>query len=76
MTSILTSRFLINLQEVEHKLAGSSSLLSGELEIWHSTTRDSRGFLDSFRGNISFNDDYVGDDGEEAMEVVADSGVV
>ena len=76
VTSILTSRFLINLQKVEHKLAGSSSLLSEEIEIWHSVSKDSRGFLDSFRGNISFNDDYVGDDGEEAMEVVADSGVV
>ena len=75
MTSILTSRFLINLQKVEHKLAGSSSLLSEEIEIWHSVSKDSRGFLDSFGADISLDDDNIGDDGEEAMEDVTDSGI-
>ena len=75
VTSILTSRFLINLQKVEHKLADSSSLLSGEIQIWHSVSKDSRGFLDSFGGDISLDDDNIGDDGEEAMEDVTDSGI-
>ena len=76
ITSILTSRFLINLQEVKHKLAGSSRSLSGELEFRHTTSRGSRGFLESFGGEISFNGDNVGDDDEEAAEVVADSGTM
>ena len=72
ITSILTSRFLINLQEVKQKLAGSSRSLSGELEFRHSTSRNSGGFLESFEGQISFDGGNVGGDDEEAMEVTAE----
>ena len=75
MTSILTSRFLIDLQEVKHKLAGSSRSLSGEFECRYSISRDPCGFLDSFGGDISLDDDNIGDDGEEAIEDVTDSGI-
>ena len=73
MTSILTARFLINLQEVKQKLAGSTRSLSGELEFQHSTSRNSSGFFDSFGGEISFDGDYAGDNDEEAAEVVAEA---
>ena len=76
ITSILTSRFLINLQEVKQKLAGSSRSLSGELEFQHGTSRNSGGFLESFGGEISFDGDYAEDDEEEAEEVVAEEAVV
>ena len=72
MTAILTSRFLINLQEVKQRLAGSSRSLSGELEFRHGTSRNSVGFIDSFGGEILFDGDYVGDIDEEAAEVAAE----
>ena len=72
MTSILTARFLINLQEVKQKLAGSTRSLSGDLEFRHSTSTDTGGFFDSFGGQISFDGDY-GDNDEEAVEVVAEA---
>ena len=76
MTTILTVRFLINLQEVKRRLAGSTRSLSGELEFRHGTSRNSDGFLDSFGGEISFDGDNVGDNEEEAVEVVAEEVVV
>ena len=76
MTSILTARFLINLQEVKQKLAGSSRSLSGELEFQHDTSRNSGGFMDSFGGEISFDGDYVGDNNAEAVEAAAEEAVV
>ena len=71
MTSILTARFLINLQEVKQKLAGSTRSLSGELEFRHGISRHSSGFIDSFGGEISFGGDYIGDHEEEVVEVAA-----
>ena len=76
MTSILTSRFLINLQEVKQRLAGSNRSLSEELQFQHGTSRNSGGFIDSFGGEISFDGDNVGDNEEEAVEVVAEEVVV
>ena len=73
MTSILTARFLINLQEVKQRLADSSRSLSGELEFQHGTPRNSGGFLDSFGGEISFDGDYVGDNDEEGADVAAET---
>ena len=73
MTSILTARFLINLQEVKQKLAGSTRLSSGELEFQHSASRNSGGFFDAFGGEISFDGDYVGDNDEGAAEVAAEA---
>ena len=73
MTSILTARFLINLQEVKQKLAGSTRSLSGELEFQHGTSRNPGGLIDSFGGEISFDGDYVGDIDEEAAEVAAEA---
>ena len=73
MTSILTARFLINLQEVKQKLAGSTRSLSGEVEFRHGIFRHSSGFIDSFGGEISFDGDYAGDNDEEAAEVVAEA---
>ena len=73
ITSILTARFLINLQEVKQRLAGSSRSLSGELEFQHVTSEHSGGFFDSFGGEISFHSDYVGDNDEEAVEVAAEA---
>ena len=76
ITSILTSRFLINLQEVNHKLADSSPSLPGELEFRQSTSRHSDGFFGSFGGEISFDGDYVEDAGDEvAAEVMAEGAV-
>ena len=73
MTSILTARFLINLQEVKQRLAGSARSLSGELEFQRGTSRNSGGFLDSFGGEISFDGDHVGDNVEEAAEVAVEA---
>ena len=73
MTSILTARFLINLQEVKQKLAGSTRSLSGEVEFRHGISRDSGDFFDSFGGEISFDGDHVGDNDEEAPEVAAEA---
>ena len=73
MTAILTSRFLINLQEVKQRLAGSARSLSGELEFRRSTSGTPGGFLDSFGGEISFDGDYVGENDEEAVEVAAEA---
>ena len=39
-------------------------------------SRNSRGLLQSFGGEISFDGDYAGDDGEEAVEVIANSGMM
>ena len=76
MTSILTSRFLINLQEVKQRLAGSSRSLSGELEFRHSTSRNSGGVLESFGGEISFDGDNVGYDDDEAGDIATEEAVV
>ena len=73
MTSILTARFLINLQEVKQRLADSSPSLSGELEFQHSRSRNSGGFLGSLGGNISFDGDHVEDDGDEAAAIAAEA---
>ena len=73
MTSILTARFLINLQEVKQKLAGSTRSISGELEFQHGTFRNPGGLIDSFGGEISFDVDDVGDIGEEVAEVAAEA---
>ena len=75
ITSILTSRFLINLQEVKQKLADSSPSLSGELEFQH-RSRSSGGFLGSFGGEISFDGDNVGDEDDEVAEVAAEATAV
>ena len=73
ITSILTSRFLINLQEVKQKLAGASQSFSEELEFQQSTSRNPGGFLESFEGHISFDGGNFGDDEEEAVEVLVES---
>ncbi|TBU29373.1 hypothetical protein BD311DRAFT_720521 [Dichomitus squalens] len=63
ITAVLTSRFLINLQEVKHKLAGSSrSLSGGELEFQHNASGNSDGFIGSFGRELSFGEDNVGDE--------------
>ena len=69
ITTILTSRFLINLQEVKQKLAGSSRSLSVQLEFGHSTSRNSANLFGSFGGEISFDGDNVRDDDAEGTEV-------
>ena len=76
LTSILTSRFLINLQEVKQRLAGSTRSLSAELEFQHGTSRNSGGFIDSFGGEISYDGDYVRDNNAEAVEAAAEEAVV
>ena len=64
ITTILTSRFLINLQEVKQKLAGTSLSLSAGLEFAHSTStsRTSSDFFESFGGELSFDSVNFGDD--------------
>ena len=69
ITSILTSRFLINLQEVKQRLAGSIRSISGELEFRDST---SGGFFESFGGQISFDGGNIGDDDEVVVEAMAE----
>ena len=41
----------------------------------HSPSRNSGGFLESFEGHISFDGDNIGDDDEEAVEVMAEGTV-
>ncbi|TBU29357.1 hypothetical protein BD311DRAFT_661383, partial [Dichomitus squalens] len=63
LTSILISRFLINLQKVKHTLEGSSRSMS-ELAFQSRASLDVDGFIGSLGAQLPFLDDHVneGDD--------------
>ena len=64
ITSILTSRFLINLQETQRKLAGSSTQLSlREVTFQPQTSRNAGHFIGSLGAQLSFH--QSDDDGNQ-----------
>ncbi|TBU42226.1 hypothetical protein BD309DRAFT_1037443 [Dichomitus squalens] len=70
LTSILTSRFLINLQKAQRKMAGSSQSVSlGELAFQAQTSGNTSRFIGSLGVQLSFYED-VGE-GENEVEVAS-----
>lgn len=66
LTSILTSRFLIDLQKAQRKLAASSRSVSlGEIEFQPQTSRNTSRFIGSLGAQLSFHED---DDVENEVE--------
>ncbi|TBU28279.1 hypothetical protein BD311DRAFT_722757 [Dichomitus squalens] len=59
LTSILTSRFLVNLQQVKHRLAGSSRSLSqmSEPAFQPQASRNMNGFIGSLGAQLSFDEE-------------------
>ncbi|TBU28239.1 hypothetical protein BD311DRAFT_839535 [Dichomitus squalens] len=58
LTAILTSRFLIDLQRTQRKLAGSSRSVSlGELVFQPQTSRNTNRFIGSLGAQLSFHED-------------------
>ncbi|EJF58115.1 hypothetical protein DICSQDRAFT_173211 [Dichomitus squalens LYAD-421 SS1] len=65
LTAIITSRFLIDLQRTQRKLAGSSRSVSlGELEFQPQTSRNTSRFIGSLGAQLSLHED-----GNEENEV-------
>ena len=67
LTSVLTSRFLIHLQNVKRRLAGSSRSISqmSDLAFRPHTARNMDGFIGSLGAQLSFYGDDTGEDEEE-----------
>ena len=57
LTSILTARFLLNLQETKRRLEPGSRLLEevSDIAFQSHVVGDSDGFMGSLRGQLSFN---------------------
>ena len=64
MTSILTSRFLINLQQVKNRLAGSTQSVSqiSELHFEPGASRNDPSFVGSIGAQLSFASDVNSED--------------
>ncbi|EJF61874.1 hypothetical protein DICSQDRAFT_169889 [Dichomitus squalens LYAD-421 SS1] len=67
LTAVLTWRFLINLQQVKRRLAGSSRSLSqvSELAFQSHASDNPEGFIASMGAHISFQEDDVEDNEED-----------
>ncbi|TBU43111.1 hypothetical protein BD309DRAFT_961413 [Dichomitus squalens] len=64
LTSILISRFLIDLQKVKRRLEGSSRSLS-ELAFRSHASQDMDGFIGSFGAQLPFFDDQFNEDEDQ-----------
>ncbi|EJF56580.1 hypothetical protein DICSQDRAFT_174805 [Dichomitus squalens LYAD-421 SS1] len=70
LTSILTSRFLINLQKAQRKLAGSSQSVSlGEVAFQPQTSRNTSRFIGSLGAQLSHHEHV--DEEENEIEVAS-----
>ena len=67
LTSILTSRILINLQRAKRRLAESSQSLSqmSELAFERGASRNGDGFIGSLGAELSFDEDDVENGSED-----------
>ena len=67
LTSVFTSRFLINLQKVKHRQTGSSQSLSqvSDLAFEPSATRTMDGFIGSLGAQLSFGEEDHVEGGSE-----------
>ena len=67
LTSVFTSRFLINLQNVKHRQTGSSQSLSqvSDLAFEPNATRTMDGFIGSLGAQLSFSEEDHVEGGSE-----------
>ena len=67
LTSMLTARFLLNLQETKHRLENGSQSQEevSDVVFQHRVVGDSDGFMKSLGGQISFHHENVPGEYEE-----------
>ena len=70
LTSVLTSRFLINLQQVKHQIAGSSRSLSQISDLAFQEDATGTANVDGFVGFLGAQLSFEGDDSEGEAEDV------